>query len=164
MLQVLNARERNQAFIQFILFFSLTTALIVGALYFNFFIVPTQEKEKLSEAVKAYHSESLQQQNFSVKMEEARKYLDSFKTSGNPTVNAMLTRSLTELQKLRKDDDSTANGRLNNAIFLSFLTQQEQILDIADKTKKLTDFKEQLVTCRQQLSDLRTTYGVNPAQ
>lgn len=165
MLQVLNGRERNEAFLQFLLFFLLTTALIVGAIYFNF-AVPETEKKQLRGEVFDYRADNFNQQKFVIQMEGSRRLLESYDSLskiGKSTVRAeeQLRQSLVDLKKLSKGDDSSAYSKLNNTVIYAFAELKEtksRLNDISSQIKELNQVKADLVTCNAQLDNFRRQY------
>lgn len=165
MLQVLNARERNEAFLQFLLFFLLTTALIVGAVYFNF-AVPQTEKKQLREEVFDFRSENFDQQKFVTEMEGSRRLLESYDSLskiGKSTVRVeeQLRQSLVDLKKLSKGEDSSAYGKLNNTVIYAFAELKEtkgRLNQLNSQLQELNQVKMDLVNCNAQLDNFRRQY------
>jgi len=156
MLQVLNSKERNQAFLQFLLFFLLTTALIVGAVYFNF-AVPQTEKNYLREEVKRSRQDLTQQQVFIVNMLEAKKFLDSLNkpAANTDVVNSELSERITGMNKSRYPADTSSYGQLNNAIITAYIDMQaskKQLKTLADKDRQILDLKEEINSYIQKLN------------
>ncbi len=156
MLQILNSKERNQAFLQFLLFFLVTTGLIVGAVYFNF-AVPETEKNYLREEVKRSRADLTQQQNFIANMLEAKKFLDSLNKPGVNTemINSELTERITGMNKTRFPDDTSSYGKLNNAVITAYIDIQaskKQLNTLDDKDRQLLDLKEEVNGYIQKLT------------
>ncbi|HLA57996.1 MAG TPA: type VI secretion system TssO, partial [Puia sp.] len=76
MLKALNAKERNQAFLKFLLFFLLTLVLVVTAIYFDFKL-PLKENNYLQKEIDQQRQIEHNQENFVNTMNEAVRLLDS---------------------------------------------------------------------------------------
>jgi hypothetical protein len=123
---VINAYERNQAFLKFMAFFLLTTISIVCAVYVDFRGLPQKRQKLLEEQFANQRSESQVQQQFVLQMEKAKILLDSLDKSGNDRLKleAQLTGKLNDMQNIKLVDTSL-NGKLNNTILESFLELQQ---------------------------------------
>lgn len=159
MLQVLNSKERNQAFLQFLLFFLITVMLAIGAVYFNF-RVPEKENKLLREEVDMQRTESQNQQKFVSHMQQAKVLLDSMKKSQSDInlVDMQLTAKMNELLNLQQKD-SSLYGKLNNAVVDAFLELQrnkKELIGLNEKAASVNELKAELTKCQE---DLTTSQG-----
>jgi hypothetical protein len=167
MLRVLNARERNEAFLQFIVFFVLTTALVVGAIYFDYRL-PLTEIKHLREEVSVQEAQSQNQVRFVAKMEEAKLYLDSL--SKTPSSAKMLELQLNdvikELTQLQQKDESVY-GKMNATIVETFIELQQDRLSLISANREERNIillQSQLDNCKRDLDNLRLASGANIPQ
>lgn len=154
MLKVLNQKERNQAFIQFLFFFVVTTALIVGAIYFDFNL-PVKQNRKYRDEISAGRNATMNQQRFIANMKTARLLLDSLDKSGVniKQLDIQLTHKLNELSNFSQDD-SSAYGLLNNALSDAFLELQRTKKDLAnfrETAGKVNALEQELKECSIRL-------------
>jgi hypothetical protein len=162
MLRVLNARERNNAFLQFVLFFVLTTALIVGVIYFDFRL-PLTEIKHLREEVSVQQLQNQNQINFVAKMDEARIYLDSLER--NPTASRIISikldeviKQMTQLQLI----DGSAYGKMNATIVETFVQLQHErieLINASQEKRNISMLESQLEQCKRDLDHFRLASG-----
>src|SRR4051812_37668730 len=97
---VINRQVRDQAFIKFIIFFLLTTAIIVIAIYFNFRI-PSENSEILREKMMSNENQLYHQQQFINTMVTARNLMDSMSRSGqsNPFLERDVAKQIDSLKR-----------------------------------------------------------------
>lgn len=114
-MQPLNAAERKKAFLSFLLFFVLTTALIVATVVAGF-QVPTRQIGRLQQQVAAYDRQKLFTESFAEKMEDTKTLLDSVNRPGVQaalvdgrisdnlkTMNSMVDADTAAVKKLYQD-------------------------------------------------------------
>lgn len=80
----LNTPERKKAFLNFILFYTITTLLIVLAVYFGM-RVPFKQNDRLNAQLSVYEKEKEFAITFSKGASEAKAMLDSINRSGVQT-------------------------------------------------------------------------------
>jgi|SRR5882757_1318542 len=166
MQQVLNSKERNEAFLKFLLFFLVTVILIVLAVFFNYRL-PRSENKVLQEEVNMQRQQEAAQAKFVTKMNEAVVLLDSMdKGAANvEQVNSQLTGKLTEMELLRQKDDPSPYGRMHNAILDKLFQLQQSKASVRDLRKKadlynsaqdeLNTVKSQLAAANNELDAIR---------
>lgn len=158
MLQILNSKERNQAFLKFLLFFILTVILVVSAIYFNF-KMPLRENKMLYSEISTQRQQEFTQQAFLENLEEAVMLLDSL---DNPQTNftqvdTRLGRKLNEMQDMEAGF-STINKKINKITIqrLGELHQRKiEMRKMKTASETLPGVKAELVDCRSQLSQLQ---------
>ena len=152
---ILNLKDRNQAFLKFLLFFVATLILVVTAIYFDFRL-PVRENRALQEEVNLQRQLDANQEKFAGKMQEAIVLLDSLDKPGinADQINSQLGGKLSELAILQ-EKDNTQNGKIDKAIIdkLSELQQRKkQLKELGEKAAKLNDIQTDLTNTRAQLS------------
>jgi hypothetical protein len=168
MQQVLNSKERNEAFLKFLLFFLVTVILIVLAVFFNYRL-PRSENKVLQEEVNIERQQEAVQSKFVTKMTEAITLLDSMDkgTVNVEQINSQLSGKLTEMELLRQKDDPSPYGRMHNAI-LDKLFQLKQSKGLVRELQKKADLynssqdelnavKSQLALANNELDAIRHT-------
>lgn len=155
MQKILNSKERNQAFLKFLLFFSVTVALIVIAVYFNFRL-PVKENNKLKERMTLQTQEEMKQEKFVENMDKAVMYLDSMdKDQKNiESIEMLLKGKINDLSTLEKDGYSPY-ARMNKLIVQRLLQLKEQKLQLyklSDKANTLADMERKLQYTETQLN------------
>jgi hypothetical protein len=145
MAHVLNRPERNQAFWKFLFFFLLSTALIVGAVYYDTDI-PTKENEKLRKQVSRYTTQAKEQQKFVKGMEDVNGLFDSLmKKDASPESRTYITRDITDrikdLSDLQDRDSSMYSGLKRNiaSVYLKYLTATNANMSMAELRAKLQE-------------------------
>ncbi|HKH60765.1 MAG TPA: type VI secretion system TssO [Flavitalea sp.] len=157
---VINAYERNQAFIKFMAFFLLTIISIVCAVYVDFRGLPQKRQKLLDEQFANQRSESQVQQQFVLQMEKAKILLDSLEKSGKDRlkVEAALAGKLNDMQNIKLIDTSL-NGKLNNTILESFLELQQlkkELGELRMLPAKLADLDAKLKDAENSLDEYRS--------
>lgn len=141
--QVLNAKERNEAFIKFILFFLITVAVIVGAVYFDA-LLPDKENEVLRQRITSLENQFYNQEQFVAIMEETKTLIDSSGKLAKP--NLLLEREIAkqlDLMNSKRYHDSSIYARQNKDILLLLYVQIEtskqlmQANEAVEETNKL---------------------------
>jgi hypothetical protein len=152
MLKALNAKERNRAFLKFLLFFLLTLVLVVTAIYFDFKL-PLKENSYLQKEIDQQRQIEHNQENFVNTMNDAVKLLDSLDKPGTDMtqINAQLEQKLLELDGLKQKDFS-AYGKMDKAIV-------EKFLDLGrakPKLRKLEEDENKIVQLKADLNEAST--------
>lgn len=158
MTHVLNRSERNYAFWKFLFFFLLSTALIVGAVYFDAINVPGKENTVLKDQVSRYKIQATAQEKFVKSMDDARQMIDSLSKPGANAVylNQQIAAKIRELDDLQYKD-SSMYSRLNKNISLVFLNYQiatNKSISLTDMPRQLEEYKAKY---EQSQRDLETT-------
>ncbi len=153
----LNAKERNNAFLKFLLFLIITVAMICGAVYYNFDI-PHKENRLLKEKVEQNRIQMMAQEKFTNKLVEVKQLMDSVGKPGvntlylNQLVSAKL-KELTELQFI----DSTVQAKMNRTVLSTYLDYNKvktEMVNMGDAPNMIADLRsrnEQLQRDNDQL-------------
>ncbi len=154
MQQVLNSKERSQAFFRFLAFFIITTVLIVTAVYFNFRI-PFSENRKLQESLALQNEMEMKQQVFVNNLRETLVYIDSL--DKNPAVkdnlDILIKGKITTLSKLQTRDNSQY-AAMNDVLIQRLLELKDkklQVINLTDKAGELVSMREKLQFCNDEL-------------
>ena len=158
MLQILNSKERNQAFLKFLLFFILTVILVVIAVFFDFWM-PRRENKMLYSEISTQRQQEFSQQTFLENLEEAVILLDSL---DNPQTNfnqidTRLGRKLNEMQDM-EGGFSTVNKKINKITIhrLGELHQQKiNMRKMKTAAEALPGIKQELLECKSEVQALK---------
>lgn len=154
MQQVLNSKERNEAFLKFLVFFVVTLILVILAIYFNFRL-PIRENRMLQDEIETQRQQDANQTKFVAKMQEAIVLLDSLGKGGPNTeqVNLQLNGKLAELSGLQLKDNNLY-GKMDKAIVEKFSDLQlwkRNLLNLQEKADKMSSLETELNTTKSQL-------------
>lgn len=148
----LNTEERKQSFTGFLLFFLITAALIVGAVFFGM-QVPFKQNERLKAQVARQQQDQAFADRFSKKMNETSILLDSVNKNG--TQATLVDGTISENIKAMNASllsDSIANKQL----YMNMVQSLNQ-LQLAKSGLRNSSGKDQdAVRLQQDLVDVRT--------
>jgi Type VI secretion system, TssO len=152
MLKALNAKERNRAFLKFLLFFLLTLLLVITAIYFDFKL-PLKENGYLQKELDQQRQIEHNQENFVNTMNDAVKLLDSLDKPATDLIQigAQLDQKMIELDGLKQKDYS-AYGKMDKAIVDKFW----ELSRAKPKSKKLEDDENAISKLKADLNDANT--------
>ncbi len=165
MQQILNTQDRNQAFLKFLVFFVVTVALVVLAIYFDFRL-PVRENKVLLDEVNLQRQQDVDQSKFAGKMQECMVLLDSMDKAGvnAQQIELQLNGKLTDLNVLQLKDN-TAYGIIDKAVIerLSELQQRKKeeavLREKANRTdnaeSQVNQLQEQIATLNQTLATIQ---------
>jgi len=154
MQQVLNSKERNEAFLKFLIFFLVTLILVVLAIYFNFRL-PVRENKMLQDEIETQRQQDMLQTRFVAKMQEAVILLDSLGKGGPNAdqVNLQLSGKLAEMAGLQQKDNNIY-GKMDKAIVEKFSDLQlwkKNLLNLQEKADKISTLETDLNSTKSQL-------------
>ena len=155
MQKILNSKERNEAFLKFLLFFGITVALIIIAVYFNFRL-PLKENSKLREKITLQTQEEMNQEKFTENMDKAMAYLDSLdKDPKNmESIDILLTGKIRDLATLQEKGYSPY-AKMNKVIIermIELKDQKKQLFKLSDKANTLLEMERKLQYAETQLT------------
>jgi hypothetical protein len=166
MLTVLNAKDRNKAFVKFVVLFLITMLLIISAAYVDFRGLPESRKNFLEQKYELQRVETLNQEEYVIHMERARILLDSL--GRNPEkqtqIEILLTGKLNDMERTRQKD-SSLNGKLDTRILEAFMELQRMkkervaLQELAGRAKALA---QELSQCQIALDAYRSRPQTNP--
>ena len=162
MQQVLNSRERNAAFLKFLLFFIITVILIVWAIFFDFRL-PTKENRSLREKVNTQIQQEADQKKFVSLMNEAVSLLDSMdKNNGSKIeqINAQLISKINNEMRALPESGNSMDKAMNKTLIekLDELRVKKKALQsLSDVQSKLDKLQTDLDNCNQKLQTANMT-------
>lgn len=154
MQQVINSKERNQAFLKFLLFFLITIALAIAATYFDAQL-PFTENRELQTQITVHSQEEVNQEKFVENMNQAFVYLDSLDKDlkNQDQIRMQLEGKIDDLFKLQQKGNSPY-AKMNQVItyrLTELKTQKIQLLKLSDKANALASVEQKLNDCQMQL-------------
>jgi Type VI secretion system, TssO len=160
MQQVLNANDRSQAFLKFLVFFVVTVVLVVVAVYFDFRL-PVRENKVLLDEVNLQRQQDVDQAKFAGKMQECMVLLDSMDKGGvnAQQIELQLNGKLTDLNVLQLKDN-TAYGIIDKAVIerLSELQQRKkEEAVLREKANRTDNAESQVNQLQEQIATLNQT-------
>lgn len=152
--QVLNAQERTQAFLKFLLFFVITVAVILFAVFFDF-QMPTVQNKSLKEEVYIQRQQDANQERFANKMELTVALLDSMEKNPAmaPQLRPQFEVQVTELNALQ-ENGTTTYAKMNSVIISKLIKINELYRNVADLNTKLIripQLEKELTECKDDL-------------
>lgn len=164
MQQVLNSQERNQAFLKFLLFFVITVALVIWAVFYNFNMLPQRVNAMLTAEVEGFRLQENNQKNFVAKLAQADLLLDSLdkKETNFGQIKLQLDTRINELDNLSAKD-SNPYGKMNKDIVakMSIILQDKVALrDAAANEAKLIAVQADLERAKSDIRDLKAGMAV----
>jgi ABC-type sugar transport system permease subunit len=156
-MDILNKKERNSAFLMFLLMFVITTGVLVFALFFDFRL-PLKENEVLKAENEKIVKEFNYQKEFSEKYQNICKLIDSLDKTPEqfPYLEQTISSELVDLQK--KADSLEVDSKLygNIILYTNKLVQSKKVTtqtnESQSKIDKLTDENNALQEKSTQLS------------
>ena len=156
----LNTEERKKSFTTFLLFFIITIALIVGAVYFGIQI-PFAQNARLKEQVARFQKENAAAESFAQKLAATKGLLDTVNKNGvqATVIDGQILDNIKALNSM-VGSDSSANKQLYQTMVQCLDNQQialKQLRDasgkdanLANTAQELAQTKMDLATCKSQ--------------
>ena len=153
-MEVLNKKERQKAFIAFLIAFILVFVVMLIAASFNFYM-PFAENKMLKQENEMMKKEYDYQTNFAVKIDSVRMVVDSI---NSPKVDNDFQQRLANVmvaniyQKIPKD--TTENKRLYNNIILAYkniIDYKKQIRSLTHNAHLIDSLNQSAQTYKQEL-------------
>jgi chromosome segregation ATPase len=160
MQQVINSKERTQAYLKFLLFFVITIIVVVLAIFFDFY-TPTRENKLLKDEVYIQRRQEANQQKFVEKAHRASVLLDSLYTSKNNTeqLRHQLTSTLDDLRKLQENAGGLYND-LDKAVIENLLSLMNRKNTITGLESSIQKYKDELESCKNQGQQLQSQLAI----
>lgn len=148
--QVINASERKYALGKYLIFFSITVAIIIAAVYFDT-LIPQNENELLRNRIGAVETQEYQQKEFIAAMEEVKSLNDSLSKIEivHPLVERRITEQLSIMNNPRHQENALY-GSLNKDIF-------NFAYEYTEMNKRLIGLKKDLQEIEQLKNELSRT-------
>ncbi len=156
-MEVLNKKERTSSFLIFLLFFIITVGIIVGAVYFDFYI-PKKELAHLREENYKMQAEFSFQEQFAKKLEEVKKYTDSLGVKGQDFYynQQLANNTIIDMQKMIPVGDSLARNNMYDNMVLAY----RQIVQDKKTINLLGGSKEEIDNLIQQIETYKKEYEI----
>lgn len=157
----LNAAERQKAFINFLLFFIGTTALILLAVYFGI-QVPFRQNEKLRDQIAVFEKERAFAETFTGKMSDTKKMLDTINIAGvqSELMDGKINENLKAMNAM-PDRDSVSSKKLYQMIVQNYADLQFAKKQLRDASGKDANLSQSLQTIEQLKNDLQQVKNEN---
>ncbi|NHN27613.1 type VI secretion system transmembrane protein TssO [Flavobacterium jejuense] len=145
-MDILNKKERLNAFLLFLLMFFITTGVLITAIFFNFKL-PLKENEVLKNENDKMNSQFNFNKEFTLKMEDIGKLVDSLDKA--PLSFQFIEQSIGyELKELSESipKDSTINPALYQNIIITtkeFVNTKKRLLLTKDSEKEIENLKRE---------------------
>jgi hypothetical protein len=148
-----NTKERNTAFIKFILLFIVTTGLIVLAVFFGY-RTPLKENVYLREKIKKMETQIGEERQFVFRMNKIKGLIDSMDM---PNVNAdylqqLIDSYLADIQNSVPQDDTTFRKKMYSNTIQSYL----ELKTAKHSLFKMKDVKMTMDECSQLLDKYKS--------
>lgn len=157
-MQPVNQAERNRAFVNFLLFFIATIALILAAVFFSV-QVPFKQNEKLNDVVASFEKEKTLSEDFANKLNETLGYFESVnKPNMNAEmVNNQITQNLSAMTTMINSDSTMFKGLYQNIITSLFDLQgtKKALRGASDLDASVGDLEKKLNQCRAENTSLQ---------
>src|SRR5687768_18381818 len=115
-----NSAERRRAFLRFLLFYIITTALIVGAAFFGIY-VPFKQNQQLQDQLNVVQREKEFDKQFFTLMQETKSLLDTVNSAG-PSIDVIEGRIAQKIQEMDAilNKDSISGKRIYSQVVQYF--------------------------------------------
>ncbi|MGB0948934.1 MAG: type VI secretion system TssO [Marinirhabdus sp.] len=157
-----NQKARRSSFLKFLLLFVVTLLIVVTAFFFDFKIMPFKENKVLRAQAAKVEKEIQFQEGFSKDIVTLKGMVDSLDIPGQNRafLNSMLSAQIVKLQEKIPIKDSTYRYDMYNNIIWSFAEIQklkEQLDSYKEVEERITEYKNELDKCRQELNEEKRT-------
>ena len=156
-MDILNKKERLNAFLLFLLMFFITTGVLITAIYFNFKL-PLKENEVLKTENDKMNAQFTFNKVFTEKMEGISKLVDSLDNA--PDSFQFIEQSINyELVDLKEKipNDSVVNPKLYENMILtvkSYVNTKKKLFLSKDSKKEVDDLKDEIKDLEDDAKDL----------
>ena len=156
-MDILNKKERLNAFLLFLLMFFITTGVLITAIYFNFKL-PLKENEVLKTENDKMNAQFTFNKVFTEKMEGISKLVDSLDNA--PDSFQFIEQSINyELVDLKEKipNDSVVNPKLYENMILtvkSYVNVKKKLFLSKDSKKEVDDLKDEIKELEDDAKDL----------
>ena len=162
-----NSKARRNSFLKFLLLFIITTGLIVGALYFDFNVLPNRENAVLRKQASDIEKENGFQKEFSRELFQLRGMIDSLDMSQDESnrlfLNNVLSNQTVKLKTSIPRRDSTYRYDMYSNIIWSYAEIQKlknELHSYADIKEDLEKYKEANRDCEEELKEAQRNLDI----
>jgi hypothetical protein len=174
-MEPLNKTARSKAFTNFVIFFIITIALVVTAVFFSI-EVPFERNKQLTDQMKVVEAERLFTQKFESNMNEAMKLVNDLnKKELDVTItDGKLEERIKSMNALVDTDSSYAadpNSATIKELYSSVVESlsnlriaKKESREAAGKDANLSELKQEIASLNTQLSNAKQTINVRELQ
>jgi hypothetical protein len=152
-----NTQERQKAFYSFLGLYSITTLLLIAAVFFGI-RVPFQQNNRLQAQVATYEKERAFAETFSQQGSDVKNMLDSINKAGVQAelLDGKISEKLTGMNNMISDTTSVKRLYQDLVRGLADLqTAKKQLRDYSGKDAHLTDYMQQIESLKSDLNQAR---------
>ena len=157
-----NIKERRSRFLKFLLLFLLTTALLLGAFYFDY-KVPVKENEEMRKTIHRMERDQSFQKDFSKSMIQFDSYMEALKSDTISGLNELtVERKITDLLDKMVGDipeqDSIFNAGMYNKIIKVFFDSNDlrkELKQMKEDFGEGNQLRDELLQNRKLIDDLK---------
>lgn len=145
----INEKERNSTFLRFLLFYLLTTGVIVLGIFWGY-RVPFRQNDALKQQVAAYEKEKIFNKNFFANFFSVKNQIDTLNKPGVPVdfMEGQIDQKLALLNKQAATDSAD-----NKDLYTTLIKMQ---YDIKDDKKTIRNSSNKDATVQQYMQDNAT--------
>ncbi len=156
-MDILNKKERFNAFILFLLMFFITTGVLITAIFFNFKL-PLKENEVLKTENDKMNAQFTFNNDFTKKMEDISKLVDSLDRAPESFqfIEQSINYDLIELKEKIPNDSLVNRDLYENFIITTseFVKTKKKLFLSKDSKKEVDDLKEEIKDLEDENKDL----------
>lgn len=159
----LNSPERKKPFLRFLLFYGITTLLLLAVLLFGL-QVPFRQNDLLQERINSYEKQQAFYNHFFVKLKEVNTSLDSVNTPGVPVefLESQIDQKLSQLTKIVAESDSTVNKKALQDLVKTYYDIKDDKRTIRNSSSKdavVQQYMQDNATLKQSLKEWQDAYN-----
>lgn len=158
----LNVQDRQRAFQRFLLFFILTIAVIITAVFFGIKI-PYAENEKLQEQLAIVDKENHFRNDFSLAMTEAQSLLDTVNMDPQKSglLDGRITQKIQEMDAMLAKNDITSKGLYSQVIksLNSMQSDKRGLRAASNKDSVVAMYNMQILELKNSLAKWQESYN-----
>lgn len=158
----LNVQDRQRAFQRFLLFFILTIAVIITAVFFGLRI-PYAENEKLQEQLAIVDKENHFRNDFSLAMSEAQSLLDTVNMDPQKSglLDGRITQKIQEMDAMLAKNDVTSKGLYSQVIksLNSMQSDKRGLRAAGNKDSVVAMYNMQILELKNSLAKWQESYN-----
>ena len=155
----LNAPERRKAFLNFLLFYLLTTGLIVTAVFFGM-RVPFKQNQRLNDQIALFEKEKAFSETFSTRATEIKSLLDSVNRAGVQAelVDGTISGKLNQLNNMVDNGETSVKKPYQDVIqnYADLQAAKKQLRDASNKDANLGQYMQQIEMLKSDLNQSRS--------
>ncbi len=160
----LNKKQRNKAFVIYLILFVFVNAIVVGIVFFNY-QVPGKENKFLQKKLDYLSLKSDEQENFAKEMDKVKSLLDTMDIDGinREYVDQLISTDLAYMRTNYAAKDSTFLGGMYNNIILTYLDlkiAKSQLKELDEAKSDIDTYVETIDKLKEQLKEVQRDLDV----